>query len=274
MKYGKGRFDPPLELLAQVKLTGAEFIEVVSSPRGSLAKNEAAGITVAMTLDRLKIRRFGRRGFDDAPQHPQIYMPGHDVPAEWEGVATSLALKVSEDLIAETIGPRQRIVHPESLKEPNKISHLLQMIRFDIRAGSPAGDGLSDFLISEIISSLFSHQQSHTSEQRMRKVQVDAIRDYIEANLSRKLPLSELAFKVGISTRHLCRAFKAETALPPHIYIMHRRVQRACELIGDPATMALSDIAAEVGFASQAHMAWAFRKLLAKTPSQFRKRRD
>jgi len=273
VKYGEGIYDPPLDLLTRAEWPGATFSEVISPPAGS-ADNRVTDIMVTLTIDRLKMRRFGKRTFDNHPQYPLIHMPGDEGRGEWEGVAKSFILNLSEDLVYETIQPRGRLVRPAGVCNATKVQHLLHLIRSDSKAGCPAGAVVSEFFVSEIISTIFLNEERKSFEQSATARQIKDVRDYIEANLSQPLRLSEMASKTGMSTRHMCRAFRAATTQPPHAYILQRRVERAREIIRSSSSMTLSEIAAEVGFSSQAHMAWAFRKLLARSPSQFRNRGD
>ena len=48
------------------------------------------------------------------------------------------------------------------------------------------------------------------------------VREFIEANLSRDLTLTELAELAGLSRFHFARAFKRSTGLPPHQYLLQR----------------------------------------------------
>ena len=72
-----------------------------------------------------------------------------------------------------------------------------------------------------------------------------------------------------LSSGFFCRAFSAAVGKPPHDYIIDRRVSRARTLLQN-ATLDLSAIALESGFASHAHMTATFRKRLGLTPSQLR----
>jgi AraC family transcriptional regulator len=81
-----------------------------------------------------------------------------------------------------------------------------------------------------------------------------------------------LAAEAGMAESQFLRAFKAATGLPPHQWLMTRRIERACELLA--ATQdALADIAYACGFASQSHMTDVFRAKLGVTPGRYRKER-
>lgn len=79
--------------------------------------------------------------------------------------------------------------------------------------------------------------------------------------------LASLAAEAGLSRFQLLREFTRETGLPPHAYLVQRRVALARQLIA--AGCALADAAAAAGFADQSHMTRAFVRMHGITPSNY-----
>jgi AraC family transcriptional regulator len=94
--------------------------------------------------------------------------------------------------------------------------------------------------------------------------------EYIDEHLAEEISLAELAALVRLSPHHLCRAFKQSVGLPPHRYQVHRRVERAKELLANP-TLSITEIAFATGFGGSSQFATAFRKATGTTPSAFRR---
>ena len=94
----------------------------------------------------------------------------------------------------------------------------------------------------------------------------------IEARLHEDLGLIELAAAVGLSPSHYAMLFRAATGLPPHRWLVKRRIERACEMLHDPRT-SITDIAFTLGFPSSQHFATMFGKHMGATPSEWRRRR-
>jgi len=93
--------------------------------------------------------------------------------------------------------------------------------------------------------------------------------DYIDSNLGGNIHLSELAEAAGLSEFHFAKLFKQSMGASPHQYILQRRLERAKELLRNPA-LSLSDISLEAGFADQSHFTNVFRRFVGATPSKFR----
>jgi AraC family transcriptional regulator len=91
--------------------------------------------------------------------------------------------------------------------------------------------------------------------------------DYVEVNLGRGLSLVEIAREAGVSPRQLSRLFTEATGLPPHRYVVRRRVERARDLLlrGE---MPIAEVAQAVGFYDQAHLARHAKALLGATPGE------
>jgi transcriptional regulator GlxA family with amidase domain len=96
------------------------------------------------------------------------------------------------------------------------------------------------------------------------------INEYIERQLSDTISLHDLALMAGLSDCHFARAFKQSVGMPPHRYIMHRRVDKATMLILT-TDRPLSRIALEVGFCDQSHFSRLIARATGQTPRRLRR---
>jgi AraC family transcriptional regulator len=60
------------------------------------------------------------------------------------------------------------------------------------------------------------------------------------------------------------------TGLPPHQYVIARRVERARQLLQAGTDLPLAEVAVEVGFSDQSQLSRHFKRLVGATPRQFR----
>ena len=95
------------------------------------------------------------------------------------------------------------------------------------------------------------------------------VREHVEVHLSESIDLAELAAIAGLSVYHFARAFKQSAGVTPHHYLVHRRIERAQEMLAR-SELPLSGIALATGFSDQSHLARHFRQMLGMTPGQFR----
>ncbi|MCU0625139.1 MAG: AraC family transcriptional regulator [Gemmatimonadaceae bacterium] len=96
--------------------------------------------------------------------------------------------------------------------------------------------------------------------------------DLIEARLGSGVSADELAREAGLSVAHFARAFRTSVGMPPHQYLMQRRLEAARRALELPGAV-LSEVAFRHGFADQAHFGRAFRKAFGVTPGSVRARR-
>jgi len=80
--------------------------------------------------------------------------------------------------------------------------------------------------------------------------------------------LAELCAVAGLSEAHLVRSFKRRYGMTPHAYLVDRRLHRIRRELR--RGRAIADVAAQFGFADQAHLQRTFRRLLATTPGHYR----
>jgi len=97
-----------------------------------------------------------------------------------------------------------------------------------------------------------------------------AVLEYIEEHLDAALTLTEIAAVADLNPYHFARQFKAATGLPPHKYVITRRVERAKHLLRAGTDSSLAEVAARAGFYDQSQFSHHFKRLVGVTPSQFR----
>ncbi|RXG86212.1 AraC family transcriptional regulator [Bradyrhizobium vignae] len=105
--------------------------------------------------------------------------------------------------------------------------------------------------------------------QALQKWRLKRVLDYIDAHLSCRIPLADLAAVAGLSRMHFASQFRVATGLRPHEFLLQRRVRRAEELMKD-TRMSIFEIALTVGFQTQAHFTTVFKRFTGFTPRRWR----
>jgi transcriptional regulator of acetoin/glycerol metabolism len=93
--------------------------------------------------------------------------------------------------------------------------------------------------------------------------------DYIEGHLDEKIRLDGLATLAGLSTDHFARAFHQSVGMPPHTYLLRRRLEHVEHMLRE-TRVPLSEIALATGFSDQSHLARHFRRWAGMSPRQVR----
>jgi AraC-like DNA-binding protein/PAS domain-containing protein len=93
--------------------------------------------------------------------------------------------------------------------------------------------------------------------------------DFIEEHIGEKISLGALSSIAGLSPNHFARAFQQSVGMPPHRYLLRRRLEHVDQMLRE-TQLPLSQIALAVGFSDQSHLARHFRRLTGMPPSQAR----
>ncbi len=95
----------------------------------------------------------------------------------------------------------------------------------------------------------------------------DAVIAWIDANLSEKLSLDELADHAGIGRTTFAQQFTRRFGCSPHRYIMIRRMEKARAMLHE-GRLRVTDIAYELGFSSQSHFSTAYKAVNGESPRE------
>lgn len=94
-------------------------------------------------------------------------------------------------------------------------------------------------------------------------------KDHMDAASDEAWPVRRLASVSGVSEAHFARSFKRAFGLPPHRYLLTRRIEKATALLRD-TDMPITDIAFETGWSSLGTFGRTFRDITGKAPADFR----
>jgi AraC family transcriptional regulator len=137
--------------------------------------------------------------------------------------------------------------------------------------GRLAVESLANLLAVHLIRHILAPRQpGRRRDGALPRVRLRAVLEYIEEHLDAGPTLEQLAGVARLSPYHFARQFKAATGLPPHQYLIARRVERARELLQTGKDLSLADVALDVGFSDQSQLSRHFKRLVGITPGQFR----
>jgi AraC family transcriptional regulator len=95
---------------------------------------------------------------------------------------------------------------------------------------------------------------------------------HVDANLDRRISVSELAALVPLSSSYFHRAFKCTFGVGPHTYLTRRRIEAAQGLMLTTRD-SLTEIALTCGLADQSHLSRWFRRIVGESPRAWRRMR-
>ena len=96
-------------------------------------------------------------------------------------------------------------------------------------------------------------------------------KDRMDAASHEAWPVQRLARVSGVSEAHFARSFKQAFGVPPHRYLLTRRIERATALLRD-TELAITEIAFQTGWESLGTFGRTFRDVTGESPSAIRAR--
>ena len=198
----------------------------------------------------------------------------------WRGMLESVHVLLEPQRLAR-VAAEACDLNPERVTLPVAfgLSHpelrsAVQALHAELTAGGPGGrllgESLSNVLAVHLLRRFAPEPTDIHAGGVLPKHKLRAVIEYIHEHLDAELSLDHLAAVAHVSPYHFARLFKSSTGLPPHQYVIARRVERAKELLRERDRPPLAEVATEVGFADQSHFTRHFKRLVGVTPRRFR----
>jgi AraC family transcriptional regulator len=148
-------------------------------------------------------------------------------------------------------------------------------VEAELTAGGAGGPLAAESLANVLAVHVIRHVTARRRRERGRdgalpRGRLRAVVEYIEEHLDARPSLGQLAAVARLSPYHFARQFKAATGLPPHQYVILRRVERAKRLLQTGGDFSLAEVAVQAGFSDQSQFSQHFKRLVGVTPGQFR----
>jgi transcriptional regulator GlxA family with amidase domain len=96
-------------------------------------------------------------------------------------------------------------------------------------------------------------------------------KDRMDAASHEEWPVARLARVSRVSAAHFARSFKQAFGIPPHRYLLTRRIERAAALLRD-TDLPITEIAFQTGWGSLGTFGRTFRDIAGESPGETRAR--
>jgi AraC family transcriptional regulator len=93
---------------------------------------------------------------------------------------------------------------------------------------------------------------------------------WLDDNAGEAVDLETTAGRAGLSPFHFLRVFSKVLGVTPHQYLVRARLRRAARLLTD-ATLPVTDVALDAGFADLSNFVRTFRRAAGVSPREFRR---
>ncbi|MBR8536662.1 AraC family transcriptional regulator [Carboxylicivirga sediminis] len=94
---------------------------------------------------------------------------------------------------------------------------------------------------------------------------------YMRKHLKNKLTLDLLAKQFGLSSSYYSNIFRNKTGKPPLDYLIHLRIQHACQLL-DHSSLQIKEVALRIGYDDPFYFSRIFKKVMNMSPKAYKKK--
>ncbi len=201
----------------------------------------------------------------------------------WSGSFDSLHIFVEPGLVtrvaAEAFGldPARLTVPPLDGLDLPQLQTAMWAVDAELTPGGAGGRLAAESLANVLAVQLIRHVSANRQSARRRngtlpRAKLRAVVEYIEEHLDSGPTLEQMAAIARLSPNYFAWQFKRATGLPPHQYVLDRRVERAKHFLQTRSDISMAEVAAEAGFWDQSQFSHHFKRKIGVTPGQFRKR--
>jgi AraC-like DNA-binding protein len=91
----------------------------------------------------------------------------------------------------------------------------------------------------------------------------------MEASLGQTYDLLRFANEAGYGRRHFIRQFSTVTGVPPGVWFIRRKMQRACSLLSQPC-IRVKEVASRLGYDDALYFSRVFKRVIGLPPEKYR----
>ncbi|MCI0525629.1 MAG: helix-turn-helix transcriptional regulator [Acidobacteria bacterium] len=201
------------------------------------------------------------------------------------GLSELLLVRLTPALLVET-ATRLRMYrtglsllfrHPlDPLTDDSRLRALLESIAAELETRERGWREVIRSLINQLTIHLL---RAHINAQRSDQIELSRVGivdrrlrraiEFMHDNCGRELSLAEISAAAFLSEFHFARLFKKITGVTPHSYLASLRIEKARRLLAE-TDLPITEVGAQVGYASQSHFTKVFREATEMTPKAFR----
>jgi AraC family transcriptional regulator len=239
-------------------------------------------VLIARPPEELDLRYEGVKRHIPPPAGSVLVIPAGS-PARWhwsgrmETLMTFLDPRLVVRVAAEAFGldPARLTVPPlDALDLPHLRAAMLAVdaeLTADAAGGRLAAESFANLLAVYLLRHLSAPRQpERRRDGALPRGRLRAVVEHIEEHLDAAPTLEQLAAVARLSVYHFARQFKTAIGLPPHQYVILRRVERARQLLQAGTNLSLAEVALHSGFSDQSVFCLHFKRIVGVTPRQFR----
>ena len=281
-----GAADPNLTVLKtsdELDWSDVNVALLNGEPRGFVHQQALPDLRLVMQLNKMDVTV----AIDGREHHligpiglPSIIAPETAWSAKWRDNIHALSIFVRRSILAE-VGNELFEHDIKSLGlctqfaiEDRSITWLIQLLMDALNEPKGYANLKVEYIARALVADVLRKHSVTPLEcpilqGQLSSKQVNRVIDYIQEHLSSKIMLGDIAKQAGLGQTVFLRRFNASFGMSPHRYVIEARIGLARKLL-EEAKLPIIEIAAQCGFADQAHFTAMFKRKVGMPPSRYR----
>lgn len=239
-----------------------------SPPGGAFPRHSHHEYVVSVNVTGVERVRLDATSFDVGTDEVTVYNPGQvqscTTAAPPGRTWSCLSLYAAPETVEAVTGRR-----PGHAARPVVVSPRLRGRLLAAGRDARLGEAVDERLVVLLLDVLDAAGAPAAPAPGIDDPRIKTVVDRLRGDLTRRVPLTELAAQTGLSREELIRGFRRATGHPPHAYHLQARLAEGRRLVR--SGVGIAEAAARTGFADQAHFTRRFRAAYAATPGAARR---
>lgn len=248
--------------------TGRGRFEAASAPEHRLIVQIGASALIDCRIDDRQHKRTRVRG--DIDLLPAGSTASWDVDPSVVSIRFRFTPALLRNMAADVgLNPDQIDLTPQIQARDAQIEHIASALYAALTTNAALGrlyaESLGTAFLARVVGRFVSESPAK-AKGGLSKRQLQRVIEHIDTYTDENLHLVDLAAIAGVSVSHFKTQFRRSMAMPVHQYVIQRRVEKAKTLLMQGC--AISQVALDVGFSHQSHMARCMRRVLGLSPME------
>lgn len=234
-----------------------------------------ARLSITLTAAQVSGGLDGERARQFASPRHALFLTPAGAAAHWRKTSPSrhLNLYFHREAFAGLV-PEEGVLNAASVSLLNGavpgLRPLVEQLVNELESDDPMAVEAADCLSRLLLVRVARHvARSRAAADPLSAGMVARLRAHVEAHLSQRILVQDMAQAVGLPTNRFAQAFTQRTGQAPHQFVLQCRLQRAVALL-QHSGLGLAEVALACGFASQQHLTHTMRLKLGVTPGRLR----
>jgi AraC family transcriptional regulator len=190
-----------------------------------------------------------------------------------QGPAELLVVALTTLIVEQSAGGARPVqLEERHVVDDPQIVRIAKALEAEAKAGYPSGRVYGDSMgvaLAAHLTSRYANDEQRAIGGGLTACRLRRVLAYIDENLAEDVRLDVLARIAGLSQHRFAHNFKRAVGLPPHQFVIRRRIELSKPMLRDTDDT-IASVTFALGFGSPSRFTYLFHREIGVTPSRYR----